>query len=575
MKKLFNLAMLVATAMACLQVSCVEPEPDPIILGDLAIEFESASYKVTLGTTSTIDFTVSGIGDAEIEVRANPKNNKWNTSAVIDSTNGKGVLTVTAPSELAISIVEIVVEDTKNNRSANKSISIVANAEGMAAISVAFENSEYSINAGGDAITLNYAVSELGAAILTTPVIADVSAAPLNVDNISYDSATACGTITLSCGSSVTDTSATVSFSVKDSFSRNANGATQVTITPIPPVEDSFNCYIVVPGEAKVFTKKYAEIVAVELAWQDEKGLISSLAVEGDNISVGTIADVKGNALVLGKNESGDVVWSWHIWVTDYNPDSDNITIDGVTFMTCNLGAISSQPGDIGALGNTYQWGRKDPFVRMTSKVTSGNAASVAYDIENNEIGTTVSNKYFKFKGTKDDNSISTTYQYPEYFFERFGDTNDWWGSGVALEKNLWGGEEHLKSVNDPCPKGWKVPIVTTDADGNNVNPYAFVETDATVVDTENAGLIYTTGGNSCWFPCTGLRYRTTGLAARSGKEGFYWLGTHLSLSGTKNMYDQMGFDVDGNKVKKATNYDGYSANFSGCAVAVRCVKEQ
>ena len=35
--------------------------------------------------------------------------------------------------------------------------------------------------------------------------------------------------------------------------------------------------------------------------------------------------------------------------------------------MDRNLGATSATPGDVGALGLLYQWGRKDPFLGSSS----------------------------------------------------------------------------------------------------------------------------------------------------------------------------------------------------------------
>ena len=63
------------------------------------------------------------------------------------------------------------------------------------------------------------------------------------------------------------------------------------------------------------------------------------------------------------------MLWSWNIWaVKDYDMDSDAMTLGSYKIMGRNLGAIADgrdlngnfEP--VNAVGNFYQWGRKDPF---------------------------------------------------------------------------------------------------------------------------------------------------------------------------------------------------------------------
>ncbi len=63
------------------------------------------------------------------------------------------------------------------------------------------------------------------------------------------------------------------------------------------------------------------------------------------------------------------LLWSWNIWAAeDYDPEATPLTAGGKKIMDRNLGAVLSGLGTTGvyepaaALGNVYQWGRKDPF---------------------------------------------------------------------------------------------------------------------------------------------------------------------------------------------------------------------
>lgn len=95
----------------------------------------------------------------------------------------------------------------------------------------------------------------------------------------------------------------------------------------------------------------------------------------------------KGNALIAARNKKGDVIWSWHIWVTNHEPDNlgkavvyttyawdengiyTNNRIPGYAVMSCNLGALADTPEgkETDAFGLLYQWGRKDPFPPITT----------------------------------------------------------------------------------------------------------------------------------------------------------------------------------------------------------------
>lgn len=102
-------------------------------------------------------------------------------------------------------------------------------------------------------------------------------------------------------------------------------------------------------------------------------------------------AGKRGNALIAAYNSEGEIVWSWHIWVTENEPGNvssailyttyawneeginTNIRVPGYDIMPCNLGALRNEPDPsdagntiYGTYGMLYQWGRKDPFPPAT-----------------------------------------------------------------------------------------------------------------------------------------------------------------------------------------------------------------
>ena len=135
------------------------------------------------------------------------------------------------------------------------------------------------------------------------------------------------------------------------------------------------NCYIVAPKSASVFdaaykgnssTESIGAAEGAELVWQSAQGLVTRVAYAADEkkIIVET-ADKSGNAVVAAVDESGTILWSWHLWIVDYDPSASLFTTapnaSGTTwsFMDRNLGALTVERGSFDSHGLLYQWGRE------------------------------------------------------------------------------------------------------------------------------------------------------------------------------------------------------------------------
>ena len=153
---------------------------------------------------------------------------------------------------------------------------------------------------------------------------------------------------------------------------------------PGPVVESPANCYIISKaGDYRIQAVKgnsrepVGEVSAVEVLWEtfgtdtapQPGDLIAQVSYDSDKntIAFSTGAEfLKGNAAIAAKDAEGTILWSWHIWMTDQ--PKDQVYNNGAgTMMDRNLGATSATPGDAGALGLLYQWGRKDPFPGASS----------------------------------------------------------------------------------------------------------------------------------------------------------------------------------------------------------------
>ncbi len=255
----------------------------------------------------------------------------------------------------------------------------------------------------------------------------------------------------------------------------------------------------------------------------------------------------KGNALIGAYNSKGDILWSWHIWVTDHEPDNlgkavtyytydwdnngiypEKPRIQGYAVMSCNLGALTDNQKGIGnglhrypdeitqAFGMLYQWGRKDPFPPLrnvanehqdyndehtdqhydNSNQIEVHKTSVADESKlfHSVIGSTltgavrhaIANPTVFICGTKEVNKSESYVQLKSNYFNN----GDWCPIGESDNK-LWGGLE-------PASDGMKAYTINPN---NNVHIYDNYGTEKSIFDPCPTGWRVASG--ELWFEFT------------------------------------------------------------------------
>jgi hypothetical protein len=187
-----------------------------------------------------------------------------------------------------------------------------------------------------------------------------------------------------------------------------------------------------------------------ELLWQDAQDLIESVDMVGTGRDARIAVRAKqgaGNAVVALRID-GTIWWSWHVWVTDYDPDQTPKHFAGYTVMDRNMGATSVTPGDVGVYGQYYGWGRKDPMPARSSNATTSPALPL-FDIDNNAVVFPL-NPLAPAQG-----GLPMSIHEPLSFLRTNWGSHAWTGQGLPIRGNLWGYYE--KTDYDPCPKGWRV----------------------------------------------------------------------------------------------------------------------
>jgi hypothetical protein len=189
-----------------------------------------------------------------------------------------------------------------------------------------------------------------------------------------------------------------------------------------------------------------------------------------------------GNFVVAVKDASGTILWSWHMWVTDYDPDEYVRVADGTlgqgtlgTYLLTNGGEVESYCGTawnsggvlhgkammdrplgtiiFGSMPSTtsrgqfyYQFGRKDPFPISLDGLNTLQFAN----------GGTFPTAELGYK------TIATSVQAPTTFYD-YGSNGYDWTNDIQGTDCLWNdpnaSDNHQKSIYDPCPPGWQVPV--------------------------------------------------------------------------------------------------------------------
>lgn len=310
------------------------------------------------------------------------------------------------------------------------------------------------------------------------------------------------------------------------------------------------NCYIVAPGAtiyipvSRATAGNFANFASgasftTGLLWSDVSDTHVTATVEDRYIKV-VAGDTEGNSVVYAKNINGDIVWSWHLWVTGYRPGSientdtntTSYSYNGNLWMDRNLGAISTQPGAVGTLGLLYQWGRKDPFPGSSS--VSNNTSDVTIYGEKTSIN---------ISDTGFDSSFLNSIQYPLTYYVGSSE----WHDGGADDDALWYDGSTTKTIYDPCPIGWRVPFYI-----DAKSPW-----DGLSGGIWNFGFSWTSP-NIGYYPASGYRLCVDGGLHDVGIYGRYWSAL---MNHNLTFCDGGGIFLS----EKWFNADGYN---------VRCVKE-
>lgn len=366
--------------------------------------------------------------------------------------------------------------------------------------------------------------------------------------------------------------------------------------------------------------------LSAAILWTDNAALASQLNIGLDKVnglmtvkSTGTTA---GNAVVALYNNatagSGEILWSWHIWVTDYAPDGEcayglpanavaavaggQVHTYGTQFMAKNPGKVimdrnlgatkayykAPAAGDVTAeqcFGMFYQWGRKDPLPRWdgvgstdaaakTIKIYGPTGAELSEGPKDNTTAAGYKKVSVTTAGSTGPNTLYYAIKNPLTFIYNAYAPYDWYtttDNTSAQNHTLWG-DGAVKSAYDPCPKGWRIAPNGTWSDfGTNAYAAPFwyyikgtqqtANGTPTLVPSAQNGRIYEMGSVNAWYPAPGGRGFGEGALWGVGSNGY---SLSSSVSGTNGVWLEFRPTLVG---------PGFT-NGRACGLLVRCIQE-
>ena len=297
-----------------------------------------------------------------------------------------------------------------------------------------------------------------------------------------------------------------------------------------------------------------AEGMSADWLWMDREDLIREVKFDPASGMISFTASAqKGNAVIALVN-GDEVVWTWHIWMTDV--PSTMVYPSGAEFMDRNLGALGVTPGSTEAYGMYYQWGRKDPFYGGTTTETSAEGLLQARNM------TRVNPRFesLTWSMLKEGATFEQAAAHPMTFYNvKTTNSQDWLKKS---KKELWSAE---KTLNDPCPAGYKVPEIKAweglDSGHNYIDGL-------TEWSQELYGMNVTQNGQSHWFPAQGSRNYSAGnlIGLGTTRSGNYW-SSETAAANARYFYFQKVISRPGSINPDLDKY-------RSCGYSVRCCKE-
>ena len=314
----------------------------------------------------------------------------------------------------------------------------------------------------------------------------------------------------------------------------------------------------------------------------------------------------KGNVILAAYDYDGEILWTWHMWLTDKPADvfSGNYTMQdrflGATHapvIGTSSVTFASEQERLATYGFYYQWGRKDPIIGPPSTAagtesrTSTTSASSTWWVKDFATGRWSSRSTIDIAASA---SIPEVTRNPMTFYRSQtvagSASSQWFPSSFAdgyTNVALWGyavedysiqGQNFSKTMHDPCPPGYRTPFhfawrydsTYKYAEGDNGAATTSLSVELNYDSAKRGMVTDKQYFGKMWFPFAGYRNATTGGYSSVGTVGRMNTGMPMGQYNTRTFY--YNSSVSGQYCGTGTS-EG-SNNGSAYGLMVRCMKD-
>ena len=313
----------------------------------------------------------------------------------------------------------------------------------------------------------------------------------------------------------------------------------------------------------------------------------------------------KGNLILAGYDVRGEILWTWHLWLTDtpqLKKSNEYVVLDrflGATYAPEDrVQAVSMTTEQLNAShGFYYQWGRKDPFPASTA---NGAVSAKWWKYEGGvwTEKTALESAPVAGRSVMDAVKQPTLFHKVEKVYDSlpvFGslDTDDFNGNdnianrcfglfiNHSCSESLWGyssasgfGKTSTKTIYDPCPPGYSVAYYLVwngkymgQDDGNcllwNGNYVEEVEGKGAMLNPGRHSNLF----DSTWYPFSGYIDPHRAEYVGIGSQGCFYSSTPGNNGARAFYYSTYGTG----QLFVNTDYTGVATSF---ALPVRCQKD-
>ena len=287
------------------------------------------------------------------------------------------------------------------------------------------------------------------------------------------------------------------------------------------------------------------------LLWQSHTSMITAVSLEQGSdcyyikFTAASVPELNGVAILAVKNSSGDIMWSWDIWLTTHDLTASTFTnYTGATYDLMAENLCTIWDNSTHCVSAWYQWGRKDIVGFRTSYSWSSQTGGIktGYDINGNTV------EFPNFGSSNDQSSsktVANSIQKPLYHFTQYNSSlanwnnlsyfNNFWNAAATGSSDVADDQSTAKkTIYDPCPVGFMLPAARAftgfTSNGGEQSSWSYIR----YVSYDSYGVRFkrnTSDTVGSYFPFSMLRERDSGKFCGGSNRMYFWTYGYSSQS--------------------------------------------